>query len=196
MSFASMKMDKVAVRQDMKLRRDAMSPDEVLNFSRDIEKRLFACKEFSVCRDVMFYLSFGNEVRTDEMIKLALENHQRVYVPRLVKRERRLEVCEITDMDQEFELGSYDIREPSRLNTRVVPPTKIDAVIAPGLAFDYSGRRVGFGGGYFDWFLKQLSEGALRLAVAYGFQVVDSVPQDPWDERVQKIFTENDTINC
>ena len=196
MSFASMKMDKVAVRQDMKLRRDTMSPDEVLNFSRDIENRLFACKEFSVCRDVMFYLSFGNEVRTDEMIKLALENHQRVYVPRLVKKERRLEVCEITDMDQEFELGSYGIREPSRLNTRVVSPSKIDAVIAPGLAFDYSGRRVGFGGGYFDWFLKQLPEGALRLAVAYRFQVLDSVPQDPWDERVQKIFTENDMINC
>ena len=168
-----------------------MSLDEVLNSSRVIEDRLFACKELSVCRDVMFYLSLGNEVRTDEMIKRSLENHQRVYVPRLVKREKRLEVCEITDMDQEFELGSYDIREPSRLNTRVVPPTKIDAVITPGLAFDYSGRR-----GYFDWFLKQLSEGALRLAVAYGFQVVDSVPQDPWDERVQKIFTENDTINC
>ena len=189
-------MNKFAVRQDMKLRRDAMSPDEVLNFSRDIENRLFACKEFSVCRDVMFYLSFGNEVRTDEMIKLALENHQRVYVPRLVKMERRLEVCEITDMDQEFELGLYGIREPSRLNTRVVSPSKIDAVIAPGLAFDYSGRRVGFGGGYFDWFLKQLPEGALRLAVAYRFQVLDSVPQDPWDERVQKIFTENDMINC
>ena len=191
-----MKMDKFAVRQDMKFRRDAMSLDDVLNLSRAIEDRLFACKEFSVCRDVMFYLSFGNEVRTDAMIKLALENHQRVYVPRLVKRERRLEVCEITDMDQEFELGSYDIREPSRLNTRVVSPSKIDAVIAPGLAFDYSGRRVGFGGGYFDWLLKQLPEGALRLAVAYGFQVVDSVPQDTWDEKVQKIFTENDTINC
>jgi 5-formyltetrahydrofolate cyclo-ligase len=32
--------------------------------------------------------------------------------------------------------------------------------------------------------------------VAYGFQILDSVPQDSWDERVQKIFTENDTINC
>jgi 5-formyltetrahydrofolate cyclo-ligase len=144
----------------------------------------------------MFYLSLGNEVRTDEMITRSLENHQRVYVPRLVPRERRLEVCGIADMNQEFELGSYGIREPSRLNTRVVSPSKIDAVIAPGLAFDYSGRRVGFGGGYFDWLLKQLPEGALRLAVAYGFQVVDSVPQDTWDEKVQKIFTENDTINC
>jgi len=62
--------------------------------------------------------------------------------------------------------------------------------------FDFSGRRVGYGGGYFDGLLSQLPEGVLCLAVAYGFQVVDSVPQDSWDERVQKIFTENDTINC
>jgi len=105
-------------------------------------------------------------------------------------------VCEIKDMDQEFELGSYDIREPSRSNSRVVSPSKIDAAIAPGLAFDHSGRRVGFGGGYYDWLIKQLPEEALRLAVAYGFQIIDSVPQDPWDERVQKIFADNDTINC
>jgi 5-formyltetrahydrofolate cyclo-ligase len=193
---ASTKRDKFLLRQDMGRRRDAMSLDEVLNFSQLIEDSLFSCKEFLVCRDVMFYLSFGNEVRTDEMIARSLEEGKRVYVPKLVPRERRLEVCEIKDMNQAFELGPYGIREPSQQNSRVVSPSKIDAVIAPGLAFDYSGRRVGYGGGYFDWLLKQLPEGALRLAVAYGFQIKDSVPQDHWDEKVQMIFTDNDTINC
>jgi 5-formyltetrahydrofolate cyclo-ligase len=193
---ASTKRDKFVIRQEMSRRRDAMSLDEVLNLSQVVEDRLFASEEFLSCRDVMFYLSFGNEVRTDEMIKRSLEDQKRVYVPRLVKRERRLEVCEITTMDQEFESGSYGIREPSRLNSKVVAPSKIDALIAPGLAFDYSGRRVGFGGGYFDWLIKQLPEGALRLAVAYGFQILTSVPQDSWDEKVQNIFTDNDTINC
>jgi len=188
-------MDKFAVRQDMKYRRSAMSPGEISTLSRAIEDRLFACEEFLACRDILFYLSFGNEVRTDEMITRSLENHQRVYVPRQVKRERRLEVCEITDMDQEFDLGSCGIREPARLgSSKVVSPSRIDAVIAPGLAFDRSGGRVGFGGGCFDWLLKQSS--ALRVGVAYGFQIMDSVPQDPWDERVQIIFADNDTINC
>ena len=63
----NMKMDKFAVRQDMKFRRGAMSLDDVLNLSRAIEDRLFACEEFSDCQDVMFYLSLGNEVRTDEI---------------------------------------------------------------------------------------------------------------------------------
>lgn len=196
MVFTSMKMDKLAVRQKMRRRRDAMSLDEVLNRSRAIEDRLFARKEFLNCRNVMFFLSFGNEVLTDEMIVRSLKDDKRVYVSRLVKRERRMEVCEITDMDQEFELGSYDIREPSRLNSRVVLPSIIDAVIAPGLAFDRSGGRIGFGGGYFDWLFKQLRYDALYFGVAYEFQVMDLIPQDSWDERVQKIFTDNDTIDC
>ena len=196
MVFASMKMDKFAVRQDMRQRRNSMSLDDVLNLSRSVEDRLFTCKDFSVCQNIMFALSFGNEVRTDEMIMRSLEDRKQVYVPRLITKERRLEVCEITDMDQEFELGSYDIREPSRSNSKVVSPSKIDAVIAPGLAFDRSGARIGFGGGYFDWLFKQLPDEALRLGVAYEFQVVDSIPQDSWDERVQMIFTESDTINC
>jgi 5-formyltetrahydrofolate cyclo-ligase len=196
MVFASMKKDKFAVRQDMRRRRDAMSLDDVLNLSRAVEDRLFACEDFSACQNIMFFLSFGNEVRTDEMITRFLNENKQVYVPRLITRERRLEVCEITDMGQEFELGSYDIREPSRLNSKVVSPSIIDAVITPALAFDRSGGRIGFGGGYFDWLFKQLPDNALRLGVAYEFQVVDSIPQDSWDERVQTIFTENDTINC
>jgi 5-formyltetrahydrofolate cyclo-ligase len=191
-----MKMDKFAVRQDMKRRRDAMSLDDVLNLSRAVEKGLFACKNFSTCKNVMFFLSFGNEVCTDEMIARALRSHKQVYVPRLIKRGKRLEVCEINDIDQEFQLGSYNIREPSLNNSRVVSPAIIDAVITPGLAFDRFGGRIGFGGGYFDWLFKQLPNKALRLGVSYGFQVVDSVPQDPWDERMQTIYTDNDTINC
>ena len=196
MVFASMKMDKFAIRQDMKRRRDAMSLDKVLNLSRTIEDRIFACKNFSACRHVMFFLSFGNEVRTDEMIARALKDQKQVYVPRLLKRQRRVEVCGITGMDQEFELGSYDIRVPSQHNSRVVSPAIIDALIAPGLAFDRSGGRIGFGGGCFDWLFKQLRDKALRLGVAYEFQVMDSLPQDSWDERVQTIFTDNKTINC
>ena len=191
-----MKMDKFAIRQDMRRKRDAMTLDDVLNSSRAIEDRLFANKEFSSCQNVLFFLPFGNEVRTDEIIMRSLNDRKKVYVPRLIKRERRMEVCEITDMDQEFELGSYDIREPSRKNSKVVSPANVDAVIAPGLAFDRSGARIGYGGGYFDWLFKQLPEGALRLGVAYDFQVVDSIPQDSWDEKVQTIITANDTISC
>ena len=191
-----MKTGKFVFRQDMKRRRDAMRLDDVLNLSRAVEDRLFACKKFSVCNSVVFFLSYGNEVRTDEMIMRSLKEHKQIYVPRLTKRERRLELCEITDMSQQFELGSYGIHEPSQENSKTVSSTIIDAVITPGLAFDRSGGRIGFGGGYFDRLFKQLPDETLRLGLAYEFQVMECVPQDFWDERVQTIFTDNDTINC
>ena len=196
MVFSSTQVCKSAIRKDMKRRRDGMSLNEVLSLSRAVEDRVFACKSFTACRHVMFFLSFGNEVRTDEMITRALKDQKQVYVPRLLKKLRQMEICRITSMDQEFELGTYGIREPFKKNSRVVSPTIIDAVIAPGLAFDRSGGRLGFGGGYFDWLFKQLRDKALHFGVAYEFQVVESMPLDFWDERVQIIFTENETINC
>lgn len=196
MVFSSIQVGKSAVRQDMKRRRDGMSLNKVLSLSRDVEDRLFECKSFTACQHVMFFLSFGNEVRTDEMIKRALRDQKQVYVPRLLKKLKQMEICRITSMDQKFELGSYGIREPFKKNSRVVSPAIIDAVIAPGLAFDRSGGRLGFGGGYFDRFFKQLRDKALRFGVAYEFQVVELMPLGFWDERVKTIFTENETINC
>jgi 5-formyltetrahydrofolate cyclo-ligase len=194
--FFPLKMDKSAVRQDMKRRRDAMSFDDVLNASKGVEERLFSCENFLTCQNIVFFLSSGNEVRTDEMITRALKDRKQVYVPRLIARERRLELCEVKDMDYEFELSPYGIREPAQNKSNLVSPVIIDAVIAPGLAFDRSGGRIGFGGGYFDWLFKQLSSKALRLGVAYEFQIMNSIPQDAWDERVEMIFTYNNTINC
>ena len=196
MVFYSTEVGKFAIRRDMKRRRNLMSLNKVLSLSRAVEDRVFACKSFMACRHVMFFLSFGNEVRTDEMITRALKGQKQVYVPRLLKKLKRMEICRITSMDQKFKLGSYGIREPFTKNSRAVSPTIIDAVIAPALAFDRSGGRLGFGGGYFDWLFKQLRDKALRFGVAYEFQVLESMSLDFWDERVQKIFTENETINC
>jgi 5-formyltetrahydrofolate cyclo-ligase len=196
MVYSSIQMVKSAIRQDMKRRRDGMSLNKVLSLSRAVEDRLFESKSFTACRHVMFFLSFANEVRTDEMITRALNDQKQVYVPRLLKKIKQMEICRITSMDQEFEIGSYAIREPFKNNSRVVSPAIIDAVIVPGLAFDRSGGRLGFGGGYFDRLFKQLRDKALRFGVAYEFQVIESMPLDFWDERVQAIFTENETINC
>ena len=196
MVFYSTEVGKFAIRRDMKRRRNLMSLNKVLSLSRAVEDRVFACKSFMACRHVMFFLSFGNEVHTDEMISRALKDEKQVYVPRMSKKLKQIEICRITSMDQEFELGSYGIREPFKKKSRAVSPTIIDAVIAPALAFDRSGGRLGFGGGYFDWLFKQLRDKALRFGVAYEFQVLESMSLDFWDERVQKIFTENETINC
>ena len=87
------------------------------------------------------------------------------------------------------------MREPHGINVKTVSPVKIDAVVTPGLAFDRSGSRIGFGGGYYDKLFVELPNQSLRIGVAHDFQRVDSLYQDPWDKKVEKVITEKNTLH-
>ena len=72
----------------------------------------------------------------------------------------------------------------------------VDFVITPGLAFDIYGNRIGYGGGYYDKLLKQLSGGVTRIGVGYDFQVLNSVPHSELDKPVQFVVTETKILKC
>ena len=59
----------------------------------------------------------------------------------------------------------------------------------PGVAFDKDGGRVGYGGGYYDKFLKTISKNINKIALCYDFQVISKVPLDPYDVKVDDIIT-------
>ena len=194
MACASPKMDKATVRKMMIRRRNDLTLNEVDSLSRKIEENLFSCKDFLNRDYVLYYLSFGKEVRTDSMIEHSLRLGKAVYVPRIIKNKNKLEVCEIKNLKTDFEFNDFGIREPFGVPAAL--STKIDAIVVPGVAFDCSGGRIGFGGGYYDKLFVELLGNSLCLGLAYDFQLVDSLYQDVWDKKVQKIFTEKDTLNC
>ena len=194
MVCATPKLDKAAVRKLMTRRRNDLTPDEVVDFSREIEENLFSCEDFLSRDSVLYYLSFGKEVRTDAMIVRSLNLGKKVYVPRVVEAENKLEVCEINSLETGFDINAFGIREPS--GVPAVSLNKIDVIVTPGLAFNSSGARIGFGGGYYDRLFMELPGNSLRLGIAYDFQIVGSLHQDIWDKKVQKVFTEKDTLNC
>lgn len=69
-------------------------------------------------------------------------------------------------------------------------PSELDVVVVPGLAFTRQGHRLGQGGGHFDRFLPRLAPGCLRIGVAFHEQLVDSVPVEPHDVRLDVIITD------
>jgi 5-formyltetrahydrofolate cyclo-ligase len=72
-------------------------------------------------------------------------------------------------------------------------PASIDVVGVPGVAFDRGGRRIGYGGGYYDRFLRGLP--AFTVALAFGLQVLDeALPTGRFDLPVDAIVTEGETI--
>jgi len=190
MVCTNLKLDKVAVRKMMTQRRNDLNAKEIIELSRKIEGNLFSCEDFLSRQHILYYLSFGKEVSTDAMIMRSLLMHKKVYVPRVKKNGKEMEICEIKSLETDFELNNFRIREPSGTCIHIVSPNKIDVVITPGLAFDCSGGRIGSGGGYFDKLFEDLPDNSLSIGIAYSFQILGSLYQDSWDKKVQKVITE------
>ena len=186
--------DKATVRQEILARRDALDPEAVQCKSALIAGNLERLEEYPNAAAVLFYLSKNNEVQTDGMITAAYRSGKKVYVP--VTGPGELKISELPGLDIEFDLGPYGIREPTQKFLKFVSPAVLDLVILPGVAFDARGGRVGYGKGYFDRLLGRLSANAVRVGVAYEFQVLETVPQSGTDITVQKIVTENSILNC
>ena len=66
-------------------------------------------------------------------------------------------------------------------------PEEVEVWVCPGLAFTRDGKRLGFGGGWYDRFLAAASPDALKLGVAYPWQLVDDLPQEPTDVKMDRI---------
>jgi len=89
------------------------------------------------------------------------------------------------------------IPEPSGLtDERRVGITEVDAVIIPGAAFDERGNRIGYGGGYYDRLLAGLQKSVVVIAPAYEEQIVEAVPTDEHDKKVNVIVTDRRVIRC
>ena len=91
-------------------------------------------------------------------------------------------------LDDSMSVGRYDIEEPA--DGEPWPADNIDLIVVPGLAFDTSGGRLGKGGGFYDRFLVQPGMHALTCAVAFAEQMIETVPAEPHDRRVDMLVTD------
>jgi 5-formyltetrahydrofolate cyclo-ligase len=82
------------------------------------------------------------------------------------------------------------IREHIHPTARIVPPEEIDVVLVPGLAFTKDGRRLGRGGGFYDRYLASLSSRTLKIGVCFALQLVETLPLEPHDQRLNAVATE------
>jgi 5-formyltetrahydrofolate cyclo-ligase len=89
---------------------------------------------------------------------------------------------------EELVPARFGLLEPDPNRMRVASPNEADVIIVPGVAFDREGRRVGFGGGYYDRLLS--GNGALAVALSYEGQLVEKAPVDAHDVPVDVIVTE------
>ena len=187
---------KKAIRKTIIQKREKLGDFKKNEKSIAIAKHLFGMDEFKKSKSVFCFLSTSSEVQTDWIIRESLSLGKQVLVPLLDSEKASLQVAYISSMDIEFVAGVYGVREPAPKFRKEAHFSSIDFVIAPGLAFDIFGNRVGYGGGFYDKFFKKISRDVTRVAIGYGFQLLDKVPCAELDEPVHFLITEVTTLRC
>jgi 5-formyltetrahydrofolate cyclo-ligase len=185
---------KKAIRKELLEKRDRI-PKE-LKGTKDIaiKHRLLRLPEFLSAGTILFYASFRSEVETSGIISEALSMGKRVVLPKVEKEKHILTLYEIKNLD-ELEQGFMGIPEPMQRKERLVHLEDIDLVIVPGAGYDHSGNRLGYGGGYYDILLAGRQKKMPVIAIAYEEQLVDSIPAEKHDVKVDMIVTDRRVIN-
>ncbi|MDE3057542.1 MAG: 5-formyltetrahydrofolate cyclo-ligase [Bacteroidota bacterium] len=183
---------KEEIRSQLLSIRNAMKGDETRRKSRQIFHLLSSLPEFTEARFMHTYVSSKkNEVDTRAVIEAMLERGKRVAVPIAEKERPLLRHSEIFSI-KDFAVGAFGILEPHKITP--VNLNEIEVVLVPAIGVDRTGARLGFGGGYYDSFLRHVS--CVKIALAYDFQVVPELPREQHDERVTIIVTESEIIHC
>lgn len=186
-----MNQEKQQWRQNMKALRNEISLQKRNQDSQAIRKQMMTQKEYQTAEEILLYVSVGSEVETKALIEQACFDGKKVFVPK-VKEQGRMEFFLIHSVS-ELICGKYHIPEPIE-GERFFPKQQKTPVIIvlPGLAFDYRGERLGYGKGYYDRYLQRIRQANcpyLALGLAFREQVFETIPTDPFDQRLDGIVT-------
>lgn len=181
---------KATVRRLVLARRSQITPEQRAAAATAVSGRIVALPELAKARTVLGFASFGAELPTDPVMQWVLSSGRRLLAPYVDGPElRAAEVRSLEDLAP----GYRGIREP--VERTPVDPSEAAVVLVPGVAFDEAGRRLGYGGGFYDSFLAGIANGVPRIGLCFDLQVVDEVPAGPDDEHVDLVVTERRVIH-
>ena len=186
-----LKQDKRALRRAVLAERDALSGAERAAWSEAIADRLLGLGVPAEAATVLAFWSFGSEVDTGPLIDRLRSRGATVALPRI---EGGHIVPVLWTPGSTMTETSFGSMEPAE--GRVLEASELDLIVVPGVAFDRSCRRVGYGGGFYDRLLTSTRSGTAAVAIAFGIQVVDEVPTGSLDRTVDAIVTEAEVIRC
>lgn len=183
--------NKSDLRRDMTARRDALPADVRSAAAEAIAARPFplAIRAGAV---VSGFMPIKSEINPLPLMKKLADAGARLALPVTGRRGQPL-LMRAWRWGEPLASGVWGIREP-RPQAEPLDP---DILLVPLLAFDRTGARVGYGGGYYDLTLAHLRsrKAVIAVGIAYAAQEIDHVPTTPRDARLDLVLTERDTID-
>lgn len=184
---------KSEIRKEILNIRNNLDVNEATNRSSIIINKLKSSNEYKNSTNIMVYMDFKNEVNTKGFIEEALREGKRIIIPYTSIEKVEIIPVEIKDFD-DLVMCRFGYLEPKR--EKIENPfdvKQLDLVVVPGVVFDKKKNRIGFGKGYYDRLLINRKPSAKAIAIAYEFQVLDEVPAEEHDIKMDKIITEENT---
>jgi len=202
---------KKRIRAELLRKRDSIPPELKAQKEAAIRQRLFTLEEFRKSVNIMMYVSFRSEVDTNRYLQDVITLGKKLILPSVDSKNRSLELYEVRNVS-ELMPGYMGILEPGIKENGRVELNSIDLIIIPGAGFDLKGNRLGYGGGYYDRLLSGIgsrgsvvgeepipnpqSQTPLFLALAFEEQIVEEVPSEPHDVKMDMIITDKRLIRC
>jgi 5-formyltetrahydrofolate cyclo-ligase len=192
--------DRTHLRRQMRARRRALSAPERRHRDRILCRRMARSAWFRNSRRIAFYLANDGEPDLSPLLHRAWAMGKRCYLPLL---------CNLGSLHMWFapygpgaplRPNRYGIDEPAVPPARRTRARGLDLVLAPLVAFDRNGNRLGMGGGFYDRSLAHLKlrhhwQRPLLVGVAYAFQQVEELIHQPWDVALQGVATDSGVLH-
>jgi len=173
-------MEKKELRAQMKALKKQHSKEQLMEQSEKIMARLEQHPDFVKASKIMLYNALPDEVQTLAFIEKWHLSKQ-IILPTVVGDD--IIPVEYAK-DTSFVVGDFNILEPQNEPYR----GDFELIVVPGVAFDRKGNRLGRGKGYYDRFLSQHLD-VKRIGICFDFQLVDEVPAEPFDIRMDEVIS-------
>lgn len=192
-------MDKSLLRKEMLIKRAGLSDNDWFEKSSIIQKIILQSKLLDIADDILVYADYKGEVETKSIIEDALLEGKNVYLPRVCESDSEplMEFYKISSINSLSE-GYKGIREPiPSMDCRYQYDEKsgrCTIMFVPGVAFDKYNNRLGYGKGFYDYYLKDKKQ-IITVGLGFSLQIVDELPVSDNDVTLNMIVTEDSSVN-
>lgn len=178
-------MEKKELRKKIKDLRSMLLEHERAAAAEEVFSRLEQTAAFLLADHILMYHSLPDELSTRNFLS-KWSGRKHFYLPRV--NGVNLDILPYDE--SRLELGAFHIEEPTGKDT--VNPDSIELIVVPAVAYDRRGNRLGRGKGFYDRLLAETK--ATKIGVGYEFQLVDEIPVEPHDVRMDMVITQRTVI--
>jgi len=187
-------MNNKSIRSQMRQQRRNVDLHERQQAAALISNEILRSPLFMKARHIAIYLSNDGEIDLSSVFHAAWQRGKHCYLPVLSRYGKKLSFAPYT-ADSFMKNNRFGIPEPVVTKREIRSPHQIDLVLAPMVAFDEHGNRMGMGGGYYDrsfGFLRRQQhwQHTRFIGTGYAFQQVTQLPAQIWDVPLDGAFTE------